>query len=47
MEENIQMEQICQRHFEFALSVVTPRISAETIAFYDNYILESGMRAIN
>lgn len=45
MEEDIQIQRICQRHFEVALSVMTPRISAEDVAFYENYIVESGMRA--
>ena len=46
MEENFHIEHICRRHFEFALSEVKPGISAETITFYENYFLESGMRAI-
>jgi len=45
MEEDMQIKRICQRHFEVALSVMTRRISAEDVAFYENYIVESGMRA--
>lgn len=46
LEEDIQAQQICQRHFDFSLSVVTPRITAETINFYENYVKESGLHAI-
>ena len=46
LEEDIQTEEIRRRHFDFALSAVKPRITAETIAFYENYVQESGMHAI-
>lgn len=46
LEEDIQAEKIRQRHFDFALSAVKPRITAETVAFYERYVQESGMHAI-
>ena len=46
LEEDISTKEICKRHFDFALTVVTPRITSETVAFYENYIIESGMHAI-
>ena len=46
LEENIETKEICKRHFEFSLSVVTPRITSETVNFYENYVKESGLHAI-
>lgn len=46
LEEDIKTEEIRQKHFDFALSVVKPRITAETIAFYEKYVEESGMHSI-
>lgn len=46
LEQDIEAKEICQRHFDFALSVVTPRITSETIEFYENYVKESGLHAI-
>ena len=46
LEQDIEAKEICQRHFDFALSVVTPRITRETIEFYENYVKESGLHAI-
>ncbi|EFX89715.1 hypothetical protein DAPPUDRAFT_40651, partial [Daphnia pulex] len=46
LEEDIEAKQICRRHFDFSLSVVTPRITSETVNFYENYVKESGLHAI-
>lgn len=46
LEEDIQSKEIRRRHFDFALSVITPRITAETVNFYERYVQESGMHAI-
>ncbi len=46
LEEDIEANEICKRHFEFSLSVVTPRITSETIDFYENYVKERGLHAI-
>lgn len=46
LEEDIEIKEICKRHFDFALNIVTPRITAETIAFYENYVKESGVHAL-
>lgn len=46
LEESIEAHQICKRHFDFSLSVVTPRITAETVTFYEDYVKESGLHAI-
>lgn len=46
LEQDIKATQICRGHFEFSLSVVTPRITSETVNFYENYVKESGLHAI-
>lgn len=46
LEQDIEAKQICKRHFDFSLSVVTPRITSETVNFYENYVKESGLHAI-
>ena len=38
--------EILRTNFEKALSNVKPRVSPETVAFYEKYIAESGMRVI-
>ena len=38
--------QVSKDNFETALSNMRPRISAETVAFYERYISESGLRVI-
>ncbi|KAJ8297623.1 hypothetical protein KUTeg_024154 [Tegillarca granosa] len=46
LQEDINNQTIEQRHFDYALSVVTPRISTEMIQFYEQYLNKSGLHKI-
>ena len=46
LEENIQVTEICRRHFEYALTIIVPRITKETMDFYEKYVQDSGVHAI-
>lgn len=46
MEESIQIDKVYARHFEKARKAVTPRITEEMIAFYDEFRNRSGLRSI-
>lgn len=46
LEEDIAIRLVSKRHFEHSLKLVKPRITAETIQFYEDYVKESGMHSI-
>lgn len=47
MEDIDGAEHILRRHFDAALSEVAPRITADTVAFYEDYVHQSGVRAVS
>ncbi|KAJ3016238.1 hypothetical protein HKX48_004149 [Thoreauomyces humboldtii] len=46
MEESVEAQEVCARHFQQAIASVTPRITAEMIAFYDAFRTRSGLRSV-
>ena len=46
LQEDIQSEVVDMRHFQLALSAVTPRISQELIKFYESYQNKSSVHGI-
>jgi SpoVK/Ycf46/Vps4 family AAA+-type ATPase len=46
MEEDLETKYVYRRHFIKAISCTTPRITAEIIAFYDEFKNRSGLKAI-
>ncbi|KAJ3211504.1 spermatogenesis associated protein 5 [Dinochytrium kinnereticum] len=46
MEEDIQAKEVKRDHFLAAVAGVTPRITAEMIAFYDQFKQRSGLRSV-
>lgn len=46
LQEDILSKKVEQRHFDKALTVVSPRISDQLIQFYQNYHLTSGLQTV-
>lgn len=46
LQEDILSKRVEQRHFDKALTVVSPRISDQLIQFYQNYHLTSGLQTV-
>ncbi|TPX44982.1 hypothetical protein SeMB42_g04146 [Synchytrium endobioticum] len=46
MDENIQASKVAMRHFEHAISVITPRITASMIEFYESFADRSGLSRV-
>jgi len=46
LQEDISTMEVSRRHFEEALTIVTPRISESLITFYEQYHTKSGLQSI-
>ncbi|KAJ3405316.1 spermatogenesis associated protein 5 [Chytridiales sp. JEL 0842] len=46
MEEDLNAEHVSRRHFEKAVSGITPRITPEMLQFYDDFKQRSGLRSV-
>ena len=46
LNEDINIEHVHSRHFKCALKLVVPRITKETLDYYDEYYKSSGFQAL-